>query len=176
MSFNAECKPTISSRLVYIEIHALTSRAVKSMSSASSTDAVVEDSGTKGTLLSGHEKRTAFKNRWLSRPKSSLTVPGQSGQGDCGPETVSLTTAGSGPAAKNRWLKTLLTTNVLRRNSSKCTEELAQSVGPDVNPSEVCMMSDSPYYVLTVSNVCYDNSEHQKIVGVSQMVVFLNIK
>jgi hypothetical protein len=138
------------------------------MSKASSTDAGVNDSSTKGTLLTGHDKRTAFKNRWLSRGKSSGASPEQ---GDGGPETAPLKNAvdtGDGRAAKNRWLKTILTTNVLRRNSSKCTEELAQAVGIDVDPKEVCLMSDSPYYVLTVSDVhnnlrklgrCIDNPD-----------------
>jgi hypothetical protein len=114
------------------------------MSSVPSADIGDSDFCAGGTLLSGREKRTAFKNRWLTGRKS---MPGQ--------DEVSAAEATSAPTgrapAKNRWLKGLLTSAAIRRSSSKCTEEVVQTTTLDVNPNEVCMISESPYYVLTVS-------------------------
>jgi len=122
-------------------------------------DTIHADNTATGTLLSGREKRSAFKNRWLDTRKSTMTSAVVSVERDrsesplmVSEEQTGNTRRSSTNGVKNRWLKGLLTTSVIRRPSgAKNTEEGSNSTSAVETSHDVCLMSDSPFYHLTVS-------------------------
>ena len=113
-----------------------------------------------GSLLNGRDKRAAFKNRWLktvgqqtstassSPNEGSACLINRSHQATSSDEQVEPPVTGQ-KMVKNRWLKGLFVTSIARRDSKYIVEET--ETGLPKKSGDVCLMSDSPFFVLTVS-------------------------
>ena len=123
------------------------------MSSAPFVDPETKDSSAVAagsTSFSGQDKRTAFKNRWLNGGKSTTVAGGTASEAVSLTDRRAVSSNERSFASRNRWLKGLLTSNAAAKCSVKCVDAVSHPATADVNPDEVCLMSDSPYYALTV--------------------------